>query len=66
MTREQAQAVRDMREHDEMTWRGVSAVYAERYPERQAIYRPGCQADGRMLCRQAAAVLGENPEDEPW
>jgi len=61
MTREQALQIRGLREHG--TWRWVaSKVYETMY---QGIPK-GHQIAGENLCRQAATLLGEDPNEDPW
>lgn len=63
MTREQAEQIRIWRTSDQlMTWRGVAAAATATWADRQDTN----QLLGRELCRKAAAILGEEPEAEPW
>lgn len=61
MTREQALQIRAWRE--QKSWRGVaSQIYDNMY---RGIPR-GHQTAGEHLCCQAALLLGEDPNQDPW
>lgn len=67
MTAEQAKAVREMRVHQELTWRGVADEFTERFPDADyARGLAGNQILGMALCEAAALKLGEDPNAEPW
>lgn len=62
MTIEDAMIVKSFRLQG--TYRVVAALAAEYWPERN--YCSGNQIEGRELCKEAAKVLNENPDAEPW
>lgn len=61
---ESARLVRVLRVDLGCTWRKVAALYAYVYPNAGVV--GGHQLYGESLCRQAANLLKEDPEDTPW
>jgi hypothetical protein len=62
MTPELAAEVRRYRVDQELSWRGVAAAVSEAHCDEKS----DNQIAGRELCVIAAALLGENPNADPW
>jgi hypothetical protein len=61
MTIDQANAIRDIRGSRGFTWRAVGEACAgpdDDWAEGQVV--------GRLICERAAALLGEDPNRNPW
>lgn len=61
MTTDQARLVREMRCVHGMTWGRIGEEWARMFAGWD-----GGQILGRALCYRAAALLGQDPHDEPW
>lgn len=61
LTAEQAQFIKDLRIHQEFTWRSVANAFREKYPDFGIRYESSI--DGANLCEQAMKLLEEEVED---
>lgn len=62
MTKRDARKIRKFRKQG--TWRVVAALAANEWPDRRI--NSGNQIDGMELCYEAAKVLNQDPNKQPW
>lgn len=65
MTKEQAEYVKLLRCGPRIhSWRRIAELYEDKYKESPILH--GNQLHGQDLCREAAELLGEDPNSEAW